>query len=76
MHIETSPLICRANQWTGFYIIGAFVCHESVKDYFEQAVEYVVLQCIRERTLSMLGGGRGGGGWSVLQTFRPKYLNI
>ena len=21
-HIETSPLIFRANQWTGFYIIG------------------------------------------------------
>ena len=20
-HIETSPLICRANQWTGFYMI-------------------------------------------------------
>ena len=22
-HIETSPLICRANQWTGFYMIKA-----------------------------------------------------
>ena len=22
-HIETSPLICRANQWTGFYMITA-----------------------------------------------------
>ena len=21
-HIETSPVICRANQWTGFYMIG------------------------------------------------------
>ena len=21
-HIETSPLICRANQWTGFYMIS------------------------------------------------------
>ena len=21
-HIETSPLICRANQWTGFYMNG------------------------------------------------------
>ena len=21
-HIETIPLICRANQWTGFYMIG------------------------------------------------------
>ena len=24
-HIETSPLICTANQWTGFYMIGASV---------------------------------------------------
>ena len=24
-HIETSPLICGANQWTGFYMIAAFV---------------------------------------------------
>ena len=22
-HKETSPSICRANQWTGFYMIGA-----------------------------------------------------
>ena len=36
-HIETSPLICGANQWTGFYMITAsfmkelntltYVCH-------------------------------------------------
>ena len=24
-HIETSPLISRTNQWTGFYLIGTFV---------------------------------------------------
>ena len=24
-HIETSPLICGANQWTGFYLITASV---------------------------------------------------
>ena len=24
-HIETSPLICGANQWTGFYMISASV---------------------------------------------------
>ena len=24
-HIETSPLIWRVNQWTGFYIVGASV---------------------------------------------------
>ena len=27
-HIETSPLICRANQWTGFYMIPASVMKE------------------------------------------------
>ena len=27
-HIGTSPLICIANQWTGFYIIGN--CHERI----------------------------------------------
>ena len=30
--IETSPLICRANQWTGFYIITASVMKELNKD--------------------------------------------
>ena len=28
-HIETSPLICSANQWTGFCIIGTFVIKDS-----------------------------------------------
>ena len=27
-HIETSPLICFANQWTGFYMISASVVKE------------------------------------------------
>ena len=27
-HIETSPLICFANQWTGFYMISATVMKE------------------------------------------------
>ena len=26
--MEISPLICRANQWTGFYMIGTFVMKE------------------------------------------------
>ena len=26
--METSPLICRANQWTGLYMIGTFVMNE------------------------------------------------
>ena len=27
-HIETSPLIRSANQWTGFYMIGTSVMNE------------------------------------------------
>ena len=27
-HIETSPFICSANQWTGFYMIGTSVMKE------------------------------------------------
>ena len=27
-HIETTPLICRANQWTGVYMIGTSVVKE------------------------------------------------
>ena len=27
-HIETSPLICSENQWTGFYMIGISVMRE------------------------------------------------
>ena len=27
-HIETSPLICSANQWTGFYMITASIMKE------------------------------------------------
>ena len=28
LSIETSPLNCRANQWTGFYMTGSFVMKE------------------------------------------------
>ena len=31
-HIETSPLVCRANQWAGFYMIMASVMKELKKD--------------------------------------------
>ena len=30
-YIETSPLICRANQWTDFYMIGTFVMKELMR---------------------------------------------
>ena len=33
-HIETSPLICRANQWTGFYMITSSVMKELIGLWF------------------------------------------
>ena len=36
-HIETSPLICRANQWTGFYMISASVVKELIGS-FDQSI--------------------------------------
>ena len=30
-HIETSPLICRASQWIGFYMIGPSVMKELIE---------------------------------------------
>ena len=33
-HIETSPLICGANQWTGFYMIAASVIKELIMGDF------------------------------------------
>ena len=30
LHIETSPLLCRATQWTGFYMIMASVIKELI----------------------------------------------
>ena len=32
-HIENSPLICYANQWTGFYMIGTSVMKELIEKY-------------------------------------------
>ena len=36
-HIETSPFICRANQWTGFYVIGTSVMEELNEDFLRQS---------------------------------------
>ena len=32
-YIETNPLICPANQWTGFYVIGNSVMKELILDF-------------------------------------------
>ena len=33
-HIETSPFICRANQWTGFYMITASFMKELIRSKY------------------------------------------
>ena len=33
-HTETSPLICSANQWTDFYMIGTFFMKELIRKVF------------------------------------------
>ena len=33
--METSPVICRASQWTGFYIIGTSVVRELIQKKFD-----------------------------------------
>ena len=40
-HIETSPLICSANQWTGFYIYNNDPRHERVNRIF---TEYYIIE--------------------------------
>ena len=39
-HIETSPLICSPNQWTGFYMISASVM-KGLRTIFENSGIYV-----------------------------------
>ena len=42
-HIETSPLICRANQWTGFYMIWTSVMKELKYEYRQSAGEFMAV---------------------------------
>ena len=51
-HIETIPLICRANQWTGFYMIGTYVMKES--SYINANT---ILPCITIAKSSILAWG-------------------
>ena len=39
-YVETSTLICRANQWTGFYIIGTSVIKEWKKSLFHENAQW------------------------------------
>ena len=43
-HIETSPLVCSANQWTGFYMITAFVMKELSDGNMIWASTYITME--------------------------------
>ena len=45
-HIETSPRICRANQWTGFYIIGTSIMNE-LKHLSKEYTASVILSFLK-----------------------------
>ena len=42
-HVEISPLICRANQWTGFYMIGTSVMKELIAAITVEGEERVLI---------------------------------
>ena len=51
-HIETSPMICRANQRIGFYMIGASVMKELKQNFIKlstillvHSFNFVFLEC-------------------------------
>ena len=56
--METSPLICRANQWTGFYMISASVMKGLIYSliYFRITEYSSVLDYIGKRCLLKLWG--------------------
>ena len=42
-HTETSPLICRANQWTGFYMMGTSVMKELMTTFLRRENFFTLL---------------------------------
>ena len=44
-HIETGPMICRANQWTDFYMIGTSVMKELISSNKSQTVGVLTKKC-------------------------------
>ena len=43
-HRETSPLICSANQWNGFYKIGSSVLKEFKKDIEIESYVFLTIE--------------------------------
>ena len=54
-HIETSPLICPANQWTGFYMITAFVLKGLISILNQQVIKVLVKHtCLCDKVILSL----------------------
>ena len=47
-HIETSPLICSTNQWTGFYMISASIMKGLISCFFIKYLWILVRSIISE----------------------------
>ena len=49
--METSPLICRANQWTGFYMLTASVMIELILEakFGDDPIEFQVAKIIIQK---------------------------
>ena len=61
-HIEISPLICRANQWTGFYMIEISVMKELTASFFAQCCENSFFSCLQN--------------FCVLETVLPGFFGV
>ena len=55
-HIETSPFICSANQWTSFYMIAASVMKELmnlIPNEFSYFIISIFMKIVNEKWLSL-----------------------
>ena len=52
-HIETSPLIYRANQWTGFYMIAVSVMKELTTQHIHITTHPMCWSCVSSYVLFM-----------------------
>ena len=46
--VETSPLICKANHWNGFYMIGIFVMKELIAKLQCYGLDQISLKLLME----------------------------
>ena len=78
--IETSPLICGANQWTGFYMITASVMkrlNSFRKDRFREFVVCnLIIRCLTFRYICTASGTRGYSKHFVLSKIYKIYFRL